>query len=420
MSNALITGSPYLRPNDAWPLSTLAFLCIACAVFFWHPLALLMLVCLFAVVNPTNDFKWLFLIAACALFATLNVSREIAGDLITYVDIQDYTSAKPFYTLLDKDELQLISSTYRLTEIGFYAPFWIIGQVISDSKTAICLMATLAIYIPTFLGLTIIGKSENWSRGLLLTVALFTFFAGINFVQSTHLIRQYISAAVLFCAFALFLTGRRNKWRAVFVALCACSIHNGTALLIPLVAFACWSFQYGKGAERSVPGSFLRVVGIAAILAMTMVLIPILQGALLKDEVPNINAGHFAVVGAFFIIAQIAVKLQHMRVISIHYASVAFLVIYILSLGFYILGLPLFALRYFAYLEWLYGLMVCGIMFHAFRHSPGLQMFARFTLCLAASAILIGRISVAEWVYGPGDNNFLSWDFFQVAQLVSR
>jgi hypothetical protein len=26
----------------------------------------------------------------------------------------------------------------------------------------------------------------------------------------------------------------------------------------------------------------------------------------------------------------------------------------------------------------------------------------------------------SEWMYGPGDNYLLTWDFFQVSQLVSR
>ena len=420
MSNTLSAASVFLEPKNAWRLATFVFLSVASAAFFLHPLALLLFVCLFAVVTPTNEFKWLFLVAACALFTTLNVSRELDGDLVNYVTLQEYVSAKPFYTLFDKDELQLISSTYRLTEIGFYAPLWLISLVLHDSKTAICLAATLTIYIPTFLALSVIGKAENWSRGLLVTVALFTFFAGINFVQSTHLIRQYMSASVLFCAFALFLSGPANKRWAVLVALGACTIHNGTALLIPLVAIACWSFRYGESAKRSVPGSLFRLICIGAILAATMVAIPILQGDLTQGEVPNIHAGHFVLVGIFFVIAQIVVKIHHIDVKSIYYARVAFLVIYILSLGFFILGISLFALRYFAYLEWLYGLMVGGIMFAAFRNSAGLQMFARFTLSLAAAVILIVRISGAEWMYGPGDNHFLSWDFFQVAQLVSR
>jgi hypothetical protein len=97
-----------------------------------------------------------------------------------------------------------------------------------------------------------------------------------------------------------------------------------------------------------------------------------------------------------------------------------FLVIYIVSLGFYAIGVALFALRYFAYLEWLYGLLVGGAMFTLFRDRPQLRVFARFTVSLLALAVLIARVATAEWVYGPGDNNLVSWDFFQVAQLVSR
>lgn len=396
-----------------------ALLAVTSAAFFLHPLAVLLCVCLIAVVTPTNDFKWFFLVAACALFTILNVSRELDGDLINYVGLQEYVSVKSFFTLFHKEELQLISGTYRLTEIGYYAPVWLVSQVIQDPKTAIGITATLGIYIPTFLGLAAIGKSENWSKGLILTTALFTFFAGINFVQTTHLIRQYMSGALLFYSFALFLSGQNRRW-AILIALGACSVHNGTAMVIPLVAVSSWFFRWREGAKLGVGGIFIRVALMLILLTLTMLIIPILQGEFKKEDVPNIQAGHFIVVGAFFVIAHIAIQMQHLRLKSFHYARVAFLTIYALSLAFFIVGLPLFALRYFVYLEWLYGLMVGGIMFTLFQRSPGLQVFARFSVGLAAAAILIVRINASDFMYGPGDNHLLSWDFFQVAQLISR
>jgi hypothetical protein len=80
----------------------------------------------------------------------------------------------------------------------------------------------------------------------------------------------------------------------------------------------------------------------------------------------------------------------------------------------------LFALRYFAYLEWLYGLMLGAILFNLFRDRPALKTFTRFAVALAAAAILTVRVGVSEWTYGPGDNYLLEWDYFEVAQLVSR
>jgi hypothetical protein len=412
------TASAYLDPDHTSRLVAVAVLAVAGAAFFWHPLALLLSVCLFAVVVPTVHLKWLFLVAAVALFAILNVSREVDGDLITYVSIQEYLGARPFYTLFDKQELQLISGTYRLTEMGFYAPAWLISQVLRDSKTSLAMTATLGIYIPTFLGLTLIGETEKWNKGLVLTVALFTLFAGVNFIQSTHLIRQYMSSAMLFMAFALFIAERRG-WAVVF-ALYACTIHNGTALLIPLVMVVCWMFRNREGKRFGPLGLLIRIVAMFGFLALTTVAVPILAGELSGNEVPNIHVGHYAIVGAFFVTAHIAIEIQHIRLKSLLYARLAFVAIYTLSLGFYILGLQLYALRYFAYLEWLYGLMLGSIIFTLFRDHRGMRVFARFTVSLVAVAILVARISASEWMYGPGNNYLLSWDYFQVTQLVSR
>jgi EpsG family len=418
VGNAMNATQVYADPKHASRFANAVLLSIASAAFFLHPYALLLFACLVAVVSPTKDFKWLLLLATCALFTLLNVSKELDGDLVVYVNLLDYVSQKPFLTLLDKDELQLISGTYRATELGFYAPLWLMSQILQDSNTTLAIAATLGIYIPTFLALDLIGKSENWAKGLIITVALFTFFAGINFIQTTHLIRQYISSALLFYAFALFVSKRHR--RAALIALCACTVHNGSALLIPLVAAVCWMFRRREGAQLGMFRLIFCTVIAVGLLVVTMAIVPILGGDTTGQDIPNIHVGHYLVVGAFFIIAQIAVQMQRLRIDSLYYGRLCFVTIYVLSLGFFIVGLPLFALRYFAYLEWLYGLMVGAIMYTWFRQTPPLRMYARLTVSLAAAAILVERITVSEWMYGPGDNYLLGWGFFQVTQLVSR
>jgi hypothetical protein len=411
-------ASSFVDPRITSPLSAVVALAMAGAAFFSHPLGLLLLVCLLAVVTPTSDFKWLFLVSACALFMTLNVSRLVDGDLVLYVRVQEYLAERPLYALFDKEELQLLSGTYRVTEAGFYAPLWLMSFVIPDAKTAIAVAATLGIYVPTFLGVALIGKAENWSKGAILTTALFAFFAGINFVQSTHLIRQYISTAFLFYAFALFIS-KRNRW-AVVVALGACTIHNGTAPLTLMLAGVCWLFRYREGPGMRLGGFIIRAVCAFVVICSLTLVIPIVQGEFYKEDVPNIHIGHFIVVGVFLLIAQIAIQMQHLRLRSLYYARLISLVIFIVSLAFFLAGMSIFALRYFAYLEWLYGLMVGGVMFAMFRIRPALQVFSRFAVSLAAGAIFLVRVNASEWQYGPGNNNLLSWDFFQVADLVDR
>jgi hypothetical protein len=400
-------------------LFLIAAVTAAGAAFFWHPLAVLIFVCAVAVMAPTNELKWLFLASGCALFMILNVSRLVDGDLILYVRVQEYLSHQPLTALLDKEALLELSGTYRVTEAGFYMPLWLLSIVIPDSKNAIAVAATLGIYVPTFLGIMLIGRSENWGRGTILLAALFTFFAGINFVQSTHLIRQYVSCALLFYAFANFIAGR-SRWAAA-IAFASCTVHNGTAPLLVMLAGVCWLFRYGEGRKMGAVGFLLRLVCGLVLAATMMAVIPVVQGEFFKEkEIPNIHWGHFVVVGTFLVIAHVAINAQRLRLRSLYYARIVFATIFLSSLGFFLIGLPLFALRYFAYIEWLYGLMVGGIMLSVLSNRGELRVFARVIVTLAAAAILVERITVAEWVYGPGDNNLLSWDFFQVAQLVSR
>jgi len=390
----------------------------ATAAFFLHPLGVLLFVCLVAVVYPTDDLKWFFLVAACTVFMILNVSKQIDGDLVNYVTLQDYISQQPITALLDKNQLQTIQGTYRLTEIGFYAPFWMLSLVIPDAKTAIDVGATLGIYLPTFLALLMIGKSERWNNGMLLTVVIFTFFAGVNFLQCTHLIRQYMSGALLFYAFASFISGR--KLLAAAAAIYSCSIHNGTAPLVVLLLAVAWMFRYDGVGKRGFWGISFRLIFLAILFGATMAAVPLLQGTFIKEDVPNIKVGHFIVVGVFFLIAQSGIKMQKLRSRTVYYATRMFVAVYALSLGFFVLGLALFALRYFIYLEWLYGLLVGAMLFNWFRGAAGMQVMTRFAVSMAATAILVARIMTSEWMYGPGDNYLLTWDFFQVSQLVSR
>ncbi len=391
---------------------------IACAEFFLQPLALFLVVCLFAVVSPTKDFKWLFLLSACILITLLNIPKQLDDDLSNYIVLQDYTSAKPFFVLFNKDELREISGTYRVTEIGFYAPLWLLAQVIPDSSADLAIIATVGIYVPVFLALTLIGEEEKWSKGLVLMVACFTFFAGLNFVQSTHLIRQYISASLLFLAFALYLCNRHG-W-SMIVVLYACTVHNGTAPLVPAVGAACWLFRYRQGRKFGMGGILVRFFAMLLVIAGMIAAVPFLYGFSLKEDVPNIHAGHFIAVGTLFIVAHIAIQMRHLHLKSLYYARIAFIAVYVLSLGFFVLGLPLFALRYFAYLEWLYGLLVGAIMFKMFDSKPRVQVIARLTVAIAAAGILITRIALSEFSYGAGDNYFLSWNFFEVMQSFAR
>jgi hypothetical protein len=398
---------------------TFVLAALAIAAFFWHPLALLVAACLVAIVVPTEDMKWLLLISACVLFTILNVSKELDGDLINYVNLQDYVGQRPFYTLFDKDELVLISGSYRVSEIGFYAPLWLMSQVFDDSKLALAIASTLGIYVPAFLALNLIGKHERWSKGLTLTIAMFTVFAGLNFVAATHLIRQYISGSLILLGFALFIARRPRP--AMLLAAYACTVHNSSILLVPLVVVMCWLNQYRETGRMTLFGRSWRILAMIVFMIGMMAAVSFKEiEHLAQDEAATISLGYFVVVGVYFLIANYAIHVQRLKLRSLHYARVAFGAIYFLSLGFFILGIQLFALRYFAYLEWIYGLMLAGITFRLFERSAGLQVLSRFTVAAAAAAILVVRVAVGPWMYGPGDNYMLSWNYLQVTQLVSR
>ena len=207
------------QPSKSHAFIGVALTAMLGMTFFLSPLLVLVLICFAIVLASDGSFSRVYLFAACLLFVLLNLSKELEGDLATYTNLQLYLQARSPGVLLSVDELRMISGTYRATEFGFYAPLWFLSNLFPDSRNVIPIAATLAIYIATFIGLEAIAKGEHWNRRLTLVVAFFVFFASINFIQSIHLVRQYVSASLAFCAFAFFVNQR--FWLSVSLALAA-------------------------------------------------------------------------------------------------------------------------------------------------------------------------------------------------------
>ena len=85
------------------------------------------------------------------------------------------------------------------------------------------------------------------------------------------------------------------------------------------------------------------------------------------------------------------------------YVILAFLIVISISLSFFVLGLNLFALRYFVYLEWLYGVLFGAMLSEALDGSLGAGALTRAAVFALAAAVLLWRVHGAPWNYGDGD-----------------
>ncbi|MEJ0037602.1 MAG: EpsG family protein [Gammaproteobacteria bacterium] len=400
-------------PATAMSIVLLAILAVA---FVCFPLLFLLGACVLALTTLNTHFRWLLLLASSLLFVVLNISKQLEGDLVTYVALQEYVANQPFSILFRNQELLVILGSYRVSEIGFYAPLWLLSKIFRNGQIELAVAATLGIYVPVFFALTRIARREGWSDAQLVTVIFFAFFASINFVQTTHLVRQYISSSVALLALTFFMDGRRGI--ALLLAGVAVSIHNATGLLVANVVLVMTLFPFEKMRPYGLFGWGWRLGATGIAIGASLVLVSIQQIQHLLSPEGNIYAWHYLLIGGFFVAAQIVGKLRRTRPRSQYYMSLAFFVVFFLSLGFFVIGVRLLALRYFSYLEWLLALIFAGMLVVLPRNYLAWQTLTRLAVAAFGTGILLMRIDRSPWNYGDGALDIFTRHLPYVASIL--
>jgi len=397
------TNNPRLATGIQGQLALLAALA---AVFLYRPLIALMLLCVFVVWGDDRKLRAVFLLAVCLLFCILNLTKQVDGDLLNYVNLQNYLSGRPLLTLLDVNQLRPMSSTYRPTEPGFYGPQWLLAQMTDSTGASIAILGTLGVYIPTFAALLVMARVKGWNNRLTMIVALFAFFAAINPTNTTNLVRQYVSASFAFMALATLLDGR--KLAATTWALISCSIHNGSAYLIGCFLVLAILFPYGRPFWDRPWGSAWRVLCALGVLGGSVALLWFQQalssGMLEKSDVTVWHYVTSAVLFSLFWYCSRVVGPDR----GDYYLSLAFLVTIFISGSFFAMQIRVMALRYLVYAEWLYAPMVAVMLCAIPRRHLSAYLASRWLACCAALCLFILRVSISGWIYGPDSRQVLN------------
>jgi hypothetical protein len=374
------------------------------AAFLYLPFIVLLLFCVFAAWGRSRNLRWLFLLATLLLFATLNTTKQVDGDLINYVHTQDYLTGRSPLVLLDAAQLQAVTPTYRSTEVGFYGTQWLFAQLFDSTSASLAILATLGIYVPTFVAILMLGRIRGWNDRLTIIVALVAFFAAINFNNATHLLRQYISASFGLVALVSFFD--RRKLAATAWGLVACSVHNGTAYLIGCFVAVALLFPFGRPFWRW--GSVWRVLCAGIVLCGSVALMW-LHGIIGLSEVTDITAWRYVVAGLVFAVFCYFTKARGFDRID-YYLSLAFLIVMFISTAFFVMSEKVLALRYFVYTEWLYAPMVANILCAVPRRHLVAYLGSRWLVCCAAACVFILRVTnpPGGWIYGPDSRQVLT------------
>ena len=377
-----------------------------------------MLLSLIAAVIPGRAANRVFLLATCLLFTILNITKELAGDLANYVAVAQYLANRPFTTLFNSYELAPITGSYRMTEIGFHGTLWLLSNIVDSGRFLIAIGATLGIYVPVFFALAIIGRSEGWNDREFLVIAFFVFFAAINFTQTTHLLRQYISSALVFLAFALFVSAR--VYWALLVTIGACLVHNGTGLLVGDLAILAVLFPRGRISGMGLWSIGLRLLSASIVLGASVGLIFLQQLQHVGLPEGTITIWHYLLIGSFFIVSLCCDRKGCPVSPANYYSRLAFVVIFTISLAFFVLNVHLLALRYFDYTECLFGLLLANILRSMSRERLLSMLLSYWAVCAASAMIIFWRVYVAPWDYGTGQLDTFTAGLPELASMLAQ
>jgi hypothetical protein len=381
----------------------MAFVPLA-AAFLYLPFIVLLLFCVFAAWGRSRNLRWLFLLAALLLFGTLNTTKQVDGDLINYVNTENYLTGQSVLVLLNTGEMHAVAPTYRVTEVGFYGTQWLLAQVFDNASAALAVLGTLLIYVPTFAAILMLGRIKGWNNRLTIIVALVAFFAAINFINTTHLLRQYISSSFGLLALASYFD--RRKLAATAWGLLACSVHNGTAYLIGCFVVVALLFPLGRPFWRW--GSVWRVLCAGTVLCGSVALMW-LHGIIGLTEVSDITVWRYVVAAVVFGVFYYFTKVRGFDRVD-YYLSVAFLIVMFVSTAFFVMNEKVLALRYFVYTEWLYAPMLANILCAVPRRHLVAYLGSRWLVSCAAACVFILRVTnpPGGYIYGPESRQVLT------------
>ena len=395
-------------------LVQLTLLVVLAVAFLYRPLIVLALVCGLVAWGSDPRRKYVFLVAGCLLLCVLNATKTVDGDLVNYVNMQNYLTGRPLLVLLDPNALIAISPTYRASEIGFYGTEWLLAQLFESTGASIAIAATLAIYVPTFIAIVMLGRVKGWNDRLTIIIALLAFLGAVNFNNTTHLIRQYVSASLLFLALVYFFGGR--KWTAAAWAIIACSVHNGTAYVALCFVTLAALFPYGRPFWRRPWSSLFRLMLAIGVWGGSVVLLWMRELSGLLEQSDITIWRYLGTVLLFTVFLYFARARRMDR--ADYYLCLAFAVGLFISGCFFAMRLQVMALRYYVYLEWLYAPMVAGILCAIPRRHLSVYLASRWLVCCAALCVFVLRLYNSAWLYGPGSERVLSLNAREVMEYV--
>ncbi len=162
----------------------------------------------YAAISRNTNLSFLPLVLAAALFfASYNSTKIPESDLFFYWQSSEELARIDFFQLIN---------LYR-HEPGYYFMNWLFVRGLGFEWSSWVFVFSFAFYFSWLTGINIVLNFLKLDRTSSLTLLVFAMFFPLVFIQSAHLVRQYIAMGIGLLGLATFLiTGR--GWRYFIVA----------------------------------------------------------------------------------------------------------------------------------------------------------------------------------------------------------
>lgn len=197
---------------------------LVCSIWILSPIISVFAICLFlAYFNPSKNTYLFYFFLIAAAHGLVNYTKVPASDLEMYNDT--------FKLYLDQNILQ--AGRTILLDPFFYYTSYFVTKLSFGNLPVVALFWTIFTYYTFFYALYEYDKIFQSSNRLrLIFIVFFSFFIGLDFQLSAHLMRQSAALSLAMLGIAMYCRGKRI-YRLFFVL--AFLTHFSTVIFIPII-----------------------------------------------------------------------------------------------------------------------------------------------------------------------------------------
>lgn len=318
-------------------------------LFFNYVIFILLAFTVFVIFNYTGPVRGVGFISIFFIFYLISATKIVEGDLETYLILQRvFSSIDASSLFLDSDSIILYSGSYRNTEAAGYYMYWLVARYISDGRMALEILSLFLIYLPGIISISILSRYLRLTKHESGIAYLAFFFICINPALVTHVIRQYIAGSFFLLGMSLLLTGRR--FGSIMVSVLASSIHNSIILVILVSLLSYYIFVRKKIMDREPIIFNVRIIILVFLVAfLLMNLIDFNKSLIMQNDGDISFVTLLLDCGLLLCFMHYGPNYFDSKYVSIVASTISGIII--LSVISYYLGLRIFSLRFYFYIE---------------------------------------------------------------------